>query len=138
MEAWEIDLDFIDVADTVGDLLEDAMESEVDKLFGETDLSDFVKSLLGSVIDFLREVLDLPDDLGEWFIDKIIGAGIWDTILDWFGFELTRPIFKLRDPFQIIKADDEPELIQVMVPVEYVGIAVDSDELTVSIDIGDP
>jgi hypothetical protein len=137
LELSEIDLDFVDIADTVGDLLEDAMESAVDSLLAGYPgwLKDFIKSCLGEGIDLLRDILDLPDDLGEWFIDKIVGAGILDTILDWLGEELTFTIFKLRDPFTIMKADEG--LIQVMVPIEYVGVAVNSQELTVSIDIGD-
>ncbi|MEM6806486.1 MAG: hypothetical protein AAF696_34120, partial [Bacteroidota bacterium] len=127
-----VDLDLIDVADTIGDLLDNAIKNLVDSL----GLPGIVEDILGALADVIRSLLDIADDVGEWIADLIfntlgISFSIEQIIANWLANK--SPIFSLEDPVEVLPA--EGDLIPVKVPIQYIGAAVNSDELALSVDI---
>ena len=57
-----VDVDPIDIADTVGDLLEAAVDAVIDGLLGWLPdwAKDLIRAILGPVIDIIRAILDIP------------------------------------------------------------------------------
>lgn len=134
-----IDLDLIDFADTVGNVLEAAIEDAVDALLGPLDgwLVDLILDILGALTDLVREILDIGDDLDEWLSDLLgVSIGLFDWILtvvaDFFADR--NPVFSLEDPFPILPYDGP--LIPVKVPIDTVAITVTDTEAMFTAEIG--
>ena len=135
-----IDLDLIDFADIVGDLLEDALDAVLDTILGPLPgwAKDLIRAILGPVIDLVRDILDLGDDVEEWLSDLLgVSFGLFDIILtvvaDYFASDT--PIVEFEDPLTMLPPAGG--LIPVLLPIEHVGVDVDETELTLSVDIGD-
>lgn len=128
-----VDVDVIDVADTVGDLFEAALTAAVSALGLPSWASDFVSNLA----DFIRGMLDIPDDIGEWLQGVIFDSlGLETSIESYISIWLAdgMPIFRLEDPVEVMKA--EGSLIPVNIPIEYLGARVDDQEMVLEADIG--
>lgn len=131
----------------VGDLLEDAIDMVVDGLLGWLPgwAKDVLRSMFGSLVDLVRDVLDLPDDLGEWFSD-LIGIsldleGFLIELLDQFFIDY--PAFRVEDPYPVL--DWSPplgtpasgtRLIPVKVPIEDLDVDVADTELVLTANVG--
>src|SRR5581483_8891924 len=76
-----IDLDIIDIADTVGDLFHNLIVDAIDNLLASLGLPgwaiDFIDFVLGGIEGIIRTVLDIPDDVGEFILDLIGNLGIF-------------------------------------------------------------
>lgn len=128
-----VDLDIIDVADTVGDMLENALNA----VAGALGIPDAIVDVIGSIIDLVREVLDIADDLGEWLQNLIFDAlGIESTIESYIAIWMadTMPIFRLEDPVEVMPT--EGSLIAVKLPIEYLGAQVNDSEMVLMVDVG--
>jgi hypothetical protein len=128
-----IDLDIIDVADTVGDLLDTMISNAVEAL----GLPSVVEDIAGSVADIIRGLLDVGDDVGEWLTEFIfdtlgVGVGVEELLLKLFADEIE--ITRLDNPIEVMPA--EGALIPVAIPIDYVGARVNDDELILEIDLG--
>lgn len=132
------DLDIIDIADTVGDLVENLVDAAIDGLFGGAPdwAKDLLRAILGPLDDFVRFVLDIPDDIGEWILDGLTDLGIFDVLLTALNGFLTNivPPLEIEDPFPILPA--EGSLIPVKLPIEFIGVSVDDNEMTIQGDVG--
>lgn len=134
-----VDVDVFDIADIVGDLLENAASSAIDKLlwFLPGWARSLIKWILGPIFDLIRAILDLPDDIEEWFSDLLgTSLGLFDTILtavaDYFAAKF--PIRELTDPYEILG----PTLgdIPVLIPIKNLAVSVSDTELTLTADVG--
>ncbi len=133
-----IDLQIIDIADTVGDLFKNLFDAAIDGLLG--GLPDWAKDLLkagfGSIDDMIRFILDIPDDVGQWLLDVLTSLGVFDVLLgglyDYLANNL--PALEIDDPFKAM--DKEGQLIPVMIPIEFIGITVNSNEMVIEGDVG--
>jgi len=132
------DLDIIDIADTVGDLVENLIDSAIDNLLGGFDdwVKDLFKAVLGPIDDILRFVLDIPDDVGEWLLDFLTGLGVFDLLLGALNGFLTDllPPIEILDPLPVLPAAGG--LIPVKIPIEYLGVRINTDEMVIEGDIG--
>jgi hypothetical protein len=132
------DLDIIDVADTVGDLVENAVDAAIDGLLGGFPdwAKDVFKFLLGPLDEFIRFALDIPDDIGEWILDGLTDLGVFDVVLSALNDFLSTlvPPLEIEDPLPILPADGA--LIPVKLPIEFIGVKIDGDEMTIEGDIG--
>jgi len=133
-----VDIDVFDIADIIGDLLEDAIDAAVDTLLGFLPgwARDLVKAILGPLVDLVRDVLDLPDDIEEWLSDLLgTSLGLLDVIvtavLDHF---LAEPVFEFEDPYPIL--DAAGGLIPVKIPVADFDVHVTDDEMVVEANVG--
>lgn len=134
-----LDIDLIDIADTVGNILDAAIDWAVDTLLGWLPgwAKDLIKAILGSIVDLIRVILDIGDDIDEW-LSNLLGVSI--GILDFVAtvvadhFADKHPIFAFEDPFPVM--DYKGPLIPVKIPVRNPGVNVNDVELIVSADVG--
>lgn len=144
-----IDLDIIDIADTVGDLfsnlISDAILDVLDALGLPDWAIDFIDFVLGGIEGIIRDVLDIPDDVGEFLLDLIGNLGIFQDLIDAISEWIAITLFELEDPLEILPANPVPTadnpvapLIPVKIPIEFLGIRVNSggNELIVEGDVG--
>lgn len=139
LDPQTVDLDLFDLADIVGDLLMDAVDAVVDGLLGFLPgrARTLIKWLLGSVVDLVRAILDLPDDIAEWISDLLgVSLGLFNTLVtivaDFFAKKF--PIYELEDPYPILAA--ESGKIPVLLPVENLAVTVSDKEMAVTGDVG--
>jgi hypothetical protein len=128
-----VDLDIIDIADTVGDILDTALNAAINAL----GLPSWAGSVVDSIVDLVRGLLDIPDDIGEWLQNLIFDTlGVESTIESFIAIWLadSMPIFTLEDPKEVMEA--KGNLIPVKIPIEYLGATVDDNELTLVLDVG--
>lgn len=142
-----LDIDLFDVADIVGDLLEDAIAAVIDGLLGWLPgwAKDVLRSIFGSFVDIVRTVLDLPDDAGEWLSD-LIGVsldleGFLIELLDEFFIDY--PALSIEDPYPVLDWDpplsesvSDGRLIPVKVPIEDLTVDIADTELVINADVG--
>jgi hypothetical protein len=142
-----VDVDPIDVADTVGDLLDAAVDALVDDLLGDLPgvIKDFIKAALGGAIDILRTVLDIPDDIGE-FIENILNVSlglvniIAQVLLDHFAGE--SPLTEIEDPYPILDATANPNgappasLVPVKIPIRELTVSNNNVEMVITANVG--
>ena len=134
-----IDFDVIDFADTIGDLLEDAIEAAIDVLLGPLPgwAKDLILAILGPVIDAVTAIIDLGDDIDEWLTDLLgVSFGLFDFVLTAIAdfFAAGKPLKEFEDPVQIMPPSGG--LIPVLIPIEFLGVRVNTDEMIVEADIG--
>jgi len=134
-----VDIDLFDIADIVGDLLENAVKSAIDDLlwFLPGWAKDFIWAILGPVIDLIRDILDLPDDIAEWFSTLLgVSLGLFNTIVtvvaDYFAKQ--NPIYELEDPYPILPASSG--LIPVKIPIKDLKVKVNTDEMILEANVG--
>ncbi len=138
LDPQTVDIDVFDVADIVGDLLEDAVTAAVNDLLPGPDwLKDIILDILGPIIDLIRDILDLPDDIQEWFSDLLdVSFGLLDLIAtavaDYFATQ--NPLYEFEDPFPILPA--VAGLIPVKIPITDFTVQVNDDEMVVEANVG--
>jgi hypothetical protein len=134
-----VDVDLFDIADIVGDLLHEALDDAIDNALGFLPgwAKSLVKSILGPIIDLVVAIIDLPDDVGEWIADKLgVSFGVLNLILTAVAdhFAAKKPLLKIEEPLPLLPSPTG--LIDVLVPIEFLGVRVNADELIVEGDIG--
>jgi hypothetical protein len=143
-----IDIDPIDVADTVGDMLERAVDDVINNLLGFLPgwARDIIRAILGPVIDLIRKLLDIADDIQEWVSDLLnVSFGLLDLIGQFIAdyFAAKTPLFALENPYPIMdKANNpnttsgQPPLIPVLLPIRNMSVSNDNVEMTLEATIG--
>ena len=98
---------------------------------------DLVKSILGPVIDVVRDILDLGDDLGEWLTELFgVQFDLINILIGWIVDQFTAsPVARLDEPMPLMAA--QADRMAVLLPVEFIGLVVDDTEMQLQIDIGD-
>jgi len=138
LDPGDVDLDPIDIADTVGDLLERAVSESIDALLPGPDwFRDAILAILGPIIDLIRRLLSIPDEIGDWLSDLLnarLGLFnlIFGAILDYFAEQSA--IVDFEDPFPILPAAGG--LIPVKVPITDFAVRVSDVEMVVEADVG--
>jgi hypothetical protein len=144
-----IDLDIIDIADTVGDLFRNLIADRILDLLDALGLPDWaidiIDTILGGIEGIIRDILDIPDDVGEFLLDLIGNLGVFQALIDVISQCIAITLFELEDPVEILPANPVPTadnpvapLIPVKIPIEFLGIRVNSsgNELIVEGDVG--
>lgn len=134
-----VDIDVFDWSDIVGDLLENALNNAIDDLlfFLPDWAKDLIRAILGPVIDLVRAILDIGDDIDEWLSDLLgVSLGLFDFILtvvaDFFAAKF--PLLEIEDPFPIMPYENG--LIPVKLPIESLTANFTDVELVITADIG--
>ena len=132
LEPQFVDIDLVDVADTVGDLLDEAIEAAVEAL----GIPDIIADLLGSIVDLVRALLDIGDDIKEW-LDNLLGVSL--GLENLIGLALIKhfvtdePLFELEDPYPILGKESNPNNKQGQPPLpDLVPVKLPIRDLTVS------
>jgi hypothetical protein len=143
--AWQVfadpsavDLDLFDIADIVGNLLDDALNAAIDTLLGPLPgwFKDLVRALLGPLVDVVRAILDFGDNFSEWLANTIgFNLNLFDIITNALVDFLAKkkPLLNLFEPVGI---KDKSGLIPILVPIESLSIEVTGDELVLGADVG--
>jgi hypothetical protein len=147
LDPQTVDVDVFDIADIVGDLLEIALDAAVDNLLGFLPgwARTIIKAIFGPVIDLVRAILDLPDDIQEWISDMLnVSFGILDFILqsiaDYFANQ--NPLHQIEDPFPILDAAPNPNpgspssLVPVKVPIRDLLVFNNDVEMILEGNVG--
>lgn len=142
-----IDIDPIDIADTVGDLIESIGDAIVDNLLGWLPgwAQSIIRAIFGGIADILREVLDIGDDIQEWISDLLnVSFGILDLIATFIAdyFANKTPLFEFEDPYPILGAAPNPNggvpptLFPVKIPLLDFKVYNTDVEMVVETNIG--
>lgn len=138
LDPQTVDIDLFDIADIVGDLLENAVTAAINALLpGPQWLKDLILWILGPIIDLIRAILDLPDDIAEWFSDLLdVSFGLLNLIAtavaDYLASET--PLYEFEDPFEILPASGG--LIPVKTPITDFSAQVNADEMVIAANVG--
>jgi hypothetical protein len=110
-------------------------------------LRDLVLAVLGPIFDAVRDILDLPDDIGEFFSDLLgVSLGLFNVITtlvaDYFANQT--PIAEFEDPLPILEAEPFPpppepkvvDLIPVKIPIRDLSVRVTTNEMIVEGNVG--
>jgi hypothetical protein len=133
-----IDLDLFDFPDIVGNLIEDALSDLVSALIPGGVVRDLILAIIGGVVDLIRDVLDIADDLDEWLSDIFnVSFGLGDflitAIADFMGHCIS--VYRLEDPLIVMPATNTG-LVAVGVPIRNLVARVDATELVVQAEVG--
>jgi hypothetical protein len=147
VDPQSLDVDVFDIADIVGDLLENAVNAAIDNLLGFLPgwARDLIKAILGSFIDLIRAILDIPDDIQEWISDLLnVSFGILDFILqlvaDYFANQ--SPLHQIEDPYPILEATDNPNpglpasIAPVKIPIRDLRVFNNDQEMVLEGNVG--
>ena len=134
-----IDIDILDFADTVGNILDKAIDTAVDGVLGPLPgwVKDIIKGILGPIVDLVRAILDIGDDIDEWLSNLLgVSLGILDFALTLVAdaFAKNNPIFAVEDPFPILPY--QGSLIPVKIPLRDMAVVVNDDEMILSANVG--
>lgn len=139
LEPEWIDIDIIDVADTVANIVEKIADAIIDALLGSAPswAKAIAKAILSPVIALIRTALDIVDDADEW-LSNLLGTslGLFDFIVEKVGEYLAKkfPVFSIEDPYKMLEG--KGTLIPVLVPIRNLAVNVNDIEVVVSADIG--
>ncbi|MBX2872586.1 MAG: hypothetical protein KTR30_10815 [Saprospiraceae bacterium] len=133
-----LDLDIIDIADVVGNILDAAIDAAIDNFLGGAPgfVVDLIEWLFGGIVDLIVGALDIFDDIDEWLSDLLgVSLGLFDTILTVIAEFLAadNPIYEFQDPYPMLSSGS---LIPVLLPIENVDVDITNDEFLVLADIG--
>ncbi len=132
-----IDLDIIDISDTIGNILDSFINTFVNGVLG--GLPDWAKDvlswLLGGLVDIIREILDIGDDIDEWISDLLgVSFGLFDFIVaavgDYFANKI--PLYELENPYPILPKDTNPP---VLLPISGFDVDIDDDEIILNANV---
>ena len=134
-----LDLDLIDFADTIGNILDAAIDFAINTLLAPVPgiVKDVLSWFLGGLVDIIRGILDIGDDIDEWLSDLFgVSFGLFDFVLTEVAkyFADKYPIFEFEDPYPIMSASSG--LIPVLLPIDNVATDITDDEFVISADIG--
>jgi hypothetical protein len=147
LDPQTIDLDVFDIADIVGDLLENAVNAVIDNLLGFLPgwVKDIIRAILGPIIDLIRAIIDIGDDIQEWISDLLnVSFGLFDFILQLIAdyFADKTPLHEVEDPYPILEASSNPnpgspsQLIPVKITIRDLGVFNDDKEMVINANIG--
>ncbi len=133
-----LDLDIIDIADVIGNILDAAIDEAIDNFLSGAPgfVADLIEWLLGGIVDLIVGALDIFDDIDEWLSDLLgTSLGLFDTILTVVAQALAadNPIYEFPEPYPILTSGS---LIPVLLPVANVDVDITDDEFLVLADVG--
>jgi hypothetical protein len=136
------DLYITNIADSVGDLFKNRMKHAIDNLLSSSKAPEsaikLISEILGGIDNIMRNIINIPEDIGKWFIDMVQHIGIVRSLLndlyDYLTFKILAA-FEIEDPFQVLKPENN--MIPVKIPIEFIRVSVNSHEITIEGDVGD-
>ena len=139
-DAWQ-QVQIIDVADTVGDLIDDLISEFVDALL--SFLPDWARAIIDAVLhgvaNFIRALLSLPADLVDWLSNLLRFSLdpfdlIFKLLVDYFQKKLS--LYELDDPITLLTKETQPVLLPaVTAPVTDLVTSVQADEFVIGVSI---
>jgi len=138
----------IDIADTLGDFISEKLIQEIkDEIPGDSNFERLFVQAIGNIGEFIREVLDTPDDLQEE-IQRILleEFGITNIIIGFIIDHLKNAIatiYRFENPYEMMKKTEiewcdkrKLEVSSVKVPLINFDVEVKNTDLVIHADIG--
>lgn len=136
MQAKFTDFVIIDLGDMVGDLIQQLKNQIATLLSNWPDWAvNLVLKIIGDLEDFLRRILNAPNDLKVWLEDLLERPlGLKDTLLtEYFNKHVgTKPFLRIPDPYTL----SAPPSALVTFSPKNLAISVDVEAITVTCDVG--
>ncbi len=147
LNPFPTDIDLFDVPEMVHDLLDGILNAVIDTILSPLPgwAKDLIRYLFGSLIDIIRDILDIPDDINEWIKDILINTfGLNHEIRDYIfnNFMYNFPVHEIEDPYPMLGAkvldnNGTPELlVPVKVPVQDLKAYNNDQEIIIEANIG--
>lgn len=137
-----LDFDLIDIADTVGNILDHAIQNILNGLFGWLPgwARSIIEAILGGFVWFIRQLLDIGDDIIEW-LSNLLQTSL--GLFNWIATEVANyfasqyPLYELEDPYPILpySLQNGVNLIPVKIPIEKLQVNINDEEMVLSADI---
>lgn len=132
-----IDVDLFDFPDIAGNLIENTLSNAIRAIIPGGFVRDIILAIIGGIADFIRFLLDIPNEIDEWLSDLFnVSFGLLDFIgtlvLDFFS--TCNPIYRIDDPFELLPASNG--LIPVRIPLRNLSVRVNDAEMVAEVDIG--
>jgi hypothetical protein len=96
------------------------------------------------VIDLIRAILDIPDDIQEWISDLLnVSFGVLDfvatALADFFAARF--PIVEIEDPYPMLEKAPNPntpapDLVPVKIPILDLRVFNDAQEMVIEANVG--
>lgn len=136
--AW-MDLDILDISDIVGDLVQNLFNAIIDNLLGWLPgwAKDAIRWLLGGLVELLRRVLDIFDDVEEWIMRTLgVSLGLFDFVATLLAdhFREKFALFTVEDPIEVMEATTD--LPAVRVPIKTIDVRVEDTEMVLEVNFG--
>lgn len=130
-----LDIDIIDISDTVGNILDAIVDNFINSIFSGLPgwARNILSWLLHGLVDIIREILDIGDDIDEWLSDLLgVSLGIFDFIIEQVAnyFLSQRPIYQFDTPYPILQGNPP-----VLLPINNVTTDITDTELVLSVTI---
>lgn len=139
-----VDVDLIDIADTVGDLVQRLLDRLVDAALGWLPdwARDIIDAIVGGIVWMIRRLLDLGDDVSEW-LARILrhSVGLFNIIAQYLldRFENDMVLFAVDNPYTLLEASTAnpamPEQPPVLLPIRRIVPSVSDSELVCAITL---
>jgi hypothetical protein len=133
-----VDVDVFDIADIVGDLLDTAFNTAIDGLLGWLPgwARTLIRRIIGPIVDLVREILDIGDDIQEWISDLLnVSFGLVDLLAEFLAEHFAaESILQIEDPYPILRA--QPPLVAVNIPIRNLAVHNDADEMILEANVG--
>lgn len=130
-----IDLDIIDISDTVGNILDSIVNTFINGVFGGLPgwAKDILNYLLGGLVDIVRGILDIGDDIDEWLSDLLgTSFGLFDfitnTVSDYFANKY--PLYELENPYPILPGNPA-----VLAAITNFAVDINDTEIILTADV---
>lgn len=147
LDPQTIDVDIFDIADIVGDLLENAINAAIDNLLGFLPgwARDLIRAILGPIVDLIRAILDIADDIQEWISDLLnVSFGLLDLILQFVAdyFAAKNPLQLFEDPYPILPEAPNPNpgspsvIVPVKIPIRDLKVFNNDVEMVLEASVG--
>jgi len=142
LDKWQVflssrwlDLDIIDISDSIGNLLDRIVDNFINGVFGGLPgwAKDILSWLLNGIKDIVRGILDIGDDIQEWLSDLLgVSLGLFDFILQQLGNYIANnhPLYEISNPYPII-----PGTNPVLLPINNIVTDVTNDEFVINVSI---
>jgi hypothetical protein len=126
------------------------LEPFVDRIeISDIQPADLIADLLGSIVDLVRVILDIGDDIQEWLEDLLgVSLGLENIIGQALieHFVTDEPLFELEDPYPILgeapNPNDKqgqpplPKLVPVKLPIRDLTVSNNDVELILEGNVG--
>lgn len=135
LNARWLDIDIIDISDTIGNILDAIVDNFINSIFSGLPswARNILSWLLHGLVDIIRDILDIGDDIDEWLSDLLgVSLGIFDFIIEQVAnyFLSQRPIYQFDTPYPILPGNPP-----VLLPINNVTTDIADTELVLSVTI---
>lgn len=130
----------VDIDKSVGDLVKSLIAQAIGDLlwFLPDWAQDEIANWLGAIEEIMRFKLGIDDDISFWLLDILDSIDFpldaRDMIFDFIATKMPA-VRDIEDPYPVLPGTES--LIPVKIPIEFLGLRIDSSELVIEGDIGD-